>query len=31
LQLPGKKAMDPPAVRNGHPDLFRPGDRLDHG
>jgi methionyl-tRNA formyltransferase len=30
LQLPGKKVMDLPALRNGRPDLFLPGGRLDH-
>ncbi len=31
IQLPGKKVMDLPALRNGRPDLFLPGERLDHG
>lgn len=31
IQLPGKKVMDLPAVRNGRPDLFLPGEQLDHG
>lgn len=31
LQLPGKKAMDIPALRNGRPDLFAPGETLNHG
>lgn len=31
VQLPGKKGMDIAAVRNGRPDLFLPGERLDHG
>lgn len=31
IQLPGKKVMDLAAVRNGRPDLFLPGERLDHG
>lgn len=31
LQLPGKKVLDVAAVRNGHPDLFVPGELVDHG
>ena len=31
IQLPGKKVMDLAAVRNGRPELFLPGERLDHG
>lgn len=30
LQLPGKKAMDLAAVRNGHPDLFVSGEPVNH-